>query len=445
MRTRSILRVGAAIALVAGFLFVNDAQSQPRKGGKDAGSRKAGHSAGARPAANPSPAMSRPAPKASPMPAPKSGARPKGAGGPPEIGKKSPESRPAGGFQRPGTPAGKAEPKTGVKDRPRPGGGSSGAMNDFLGKDDDRPGPGSGRLPKTDPKVDRDRLPKDDPKIDRDKLPKVAGKDDPRIDRDRPKSPKIRVGDVNVNVDNSIDYSKDQKAWVDNRHATGNNVRVNSGNRYAAAYGSTNFRRAQPGAYPYSAGWASRGAYHGWQPATYAGFGAFMGAAWTSPKPVYNAYGTGGNVYYEDNSVYVNGESAGTVEQYAQQLGTLLAAAPPPDKVEAGDWLPLGAFALTREGVDDSQGMIELAVNKQGVVAGTYFNEATGVSRPVKGMADAKTQRVALGFADGKNADAILETVVYNLTQAEAPAMMHFGAMQATPVLLVRLDPPAGK
>ena len=121
MCLRSILRVGAAIALVAGLLFVGDAQSQPRKGGKDAGSRKAGHSAGARPAANPSPAMSRPAPKASPKvsptPAPKTGGRAKGAGGSPEIGKKSPETRPAGGFQRPGTPAGKAEPKAGAKDR----------------------------------------------------------------------------------------------------------------------------------------------------------------------------------------------------------------------------------------------------------------------------------------------------------------------------------------
>ena len=59
-----------------------------------------------------------------------------------------------------------------------------------------------------------------------------------------------------------------------------------------------------------------------------------------------------------------------------------------PAQVRNVEWLPLGAFAYTREGVGDSQGMIELAVNKQGVLAGTYYNEATGVSRALKGMLD---------------------------------------------------------
>ena len=98
---------------------------------------------------------------------------------------------------------------------------------------------------------------------------------------------------------------------------------------------------------------------------------------------------------------------------------------------------------MTREGVDDSQAMLELAVNKQGVLAGTYYNEATEVSRSLKGMLDQTSQRAAIGFADGKNADVVLETGINNLTQEEAPALLHQGKERSTPVLLVRLQAPA--
>jgi hypothetical protein len=87
--------------------------------------------------------------------------------------------------------------------------------------------------------------------------------------------------------------------------------------------------------------------------------------------------------------------------------------------------------------------MIELAVNKQGVLAGTYYNEATQVSRSLKGSIDQTSQRAAVGFADGKNADMVLETGINNLTQDEAPGLLHAGPERSTPVLLVRLQAPA--
>ena len=86
--------------------------------------------------------------------------------------------------------------------------------------------------------------------------------------------------------------------------------------------------------------------------------------------------------------------------------------------------------------------MIELAISKQGVVAGTYYNEATGTSRPLKGTLDSKSQRVAVGPADGENTDLVLETGIYNLTQDEAPGLVHFGTAESTPILLVRLKAP---
>jgi hypothetical protein len=250
-------------------------------------------------------------------------------------------------------------------------------------------------------------------------------------------------GDVNIGGGNTVNFAQNRQAWVDNRHATGNQVRLNAGNRYAGAYASGAYRRGVTGGYPYTGAWNARGPYYGWRNTSYAALGTYLGASWagSGAQPTYYAYGSGGNVYFEGNSVNVNGQAAGTPEQYAQQAMSLASAAPA--QVDNAEWLPLGAFAFTREDVSDSQAMIELAINKQAVLAGTYYNQTTGVSRPLKGTLDEKSQRVAVGFADDKNADVVLETGVYNLTQDEAPGLVHMGTKDSTPVLLVRLQPPA--
>jgi len=140
----------------------------------------------------------------------------------------------------------------------------------------------------------------------------------------------------------------------------------------------------------------------------------------------------------------MNRQAVGTPEQYYQQAQALAAAAPPADQrdPQQQEWLPLGVFGLTSEDTGDSQAVVQLAVNKQGVIAGTYYNEAGQVSRPIQGTVDLKTQRVAMSFADKKNTDRVLETSINNLTQDEAPALLHFGAEQSQPVLLVRLKQP---
>ena len=246
----------------------------------------------------------------------------------------------------------------------------------------------------------------------------------------------INTGDINVG--NKTNYNDNRQQWVDNRHNNGNVVRNNAGGRYWNGYNNPGWHA--PGGYAYWGGWGAPG--YGWQAASWATMGAFVGAALVSqPQPVYYAYGTGGNVYYENNTVYVNGQAAGTPAEYTQQAQALVQAAPPVDQPQ--EWMPLGVFALSREGTTDTQAVIELAVSKTGAIAGTYHNEASGVSRPVKGTANLETQRAAIGFADGKNADLALETGLYNLTQDEAPGLLHTGAEQTEPVLLVRLQKPA--
>jgi hypothetical protein len=256
----------------------------------------------------------------------------------------------------------------------------------------------------------------------------------------------VNIG--NVNVGNRINYANNSQAWVSQRQNWGNDVRAGVGGRYNNVFNDNWFRRGPVvGGYNYYRGWAGRGPYFAWTPMTWASLGAVFGASLLNARPVYFAYGQGGNVYYENNIVYVNGQAAGTPQEYYAQAQSLAAAAPPADQVNAqqqDDWMPLGVFALTSEETGDSQAVLQLAVNKQGIIAGTYFNEATQASRPVQGSMDVNTQRVAMGFADNKNTDKILETSINNLTQDEAPALLHFGADQSQPMLLVRLKQPDG-
>jgi hypothetical protein len=270
--------------------------------------------------------------------------------------------------------------------------------------------------------------------------PNVADKNRPNIADRQPGSRDINVN--NVNVGNKINYSQNAQGWVNNQRVSADRVRANAGDRYTNAYRDGAYRRGVTGGYGYYNGWGTQGAYYGWRAPTYAAVGAFCGASLANAQPIYYGYGDGGNVYYEDNSVYVNGQPAGTSEQYAQQALSYVAAAPPPEQAQQEDWLPLGVFALSREDTGDSQALLELAVHKQGVLAGTYYNEATGASRPLKGTIDQKSQRAVVGFADGKNTDLALETGIYNLTQQESPALLHQGTEESTPVLLVRLPEP---
>ena len=356
-------------------------------------------------------------------------------------------------------------------DRPRPGAGpSSSQLNDFLGGGDRRPGaggvannarPGEGNaLPNRNTLGNRGSDNNVGNRTDignRNDIGNrtevgnrtnnvVAGNNvtagnrevNNRVDASRD----VNVGSVNVNKVNNVNYNDNRQAWVDNRHVTGDAVRLNSGTRYYDAYSTGAYSRGVVGGYPYTANWPPATVNNAWVAPTFAAVGGFLGASLATSQPTYYGYGTGGNVYYEQNTVYVNGQSAGSPVEYAQQAAQQVAAAPAPAQAATEEWMPLGVFAITDENSSDSTTMLELAVSKSGVLAGTYYNESSQVSRPLKGTVDLKSQRAVVGFADGKNPEVNLETGLYNLTQDEAPSLLHRGAEDSSPVLLVRLNNP---
>jgi hypothetical protein len=175
--------------------------------------------------------------------------------------------------------------------------------------------------------------------------------------------------------------------------------------------------------------WATAGAITGWVVHRWA-------------NPIYYRYGSGGNVYYQDNTVYIDGEEYCSAEQYYQQASEIATSVPETadEQAEELEWMPLGVFALTAEGVNASSMYLQLALSKEGIIAGTFYNESTGATHPVEGMVDQETQRAAWRAADGTNPDLIMETGVYNLTENTADLLVHFGPEKTQEALLVRLD-----
>lgn len=161
-------------------------------------------------------------------------------------------------------------------------------------------------------------------------------------------------------------------------------------------------------------------------------------------EPIYYDYGDDGNVVYQDGNVYVNGENVGTAAEYAQSAASLATVDPPadPQQNEQAQWLPLGNFYVsTSEHDADPSRVMQLAVNKQGIISGMIYNETTDKSLPIQGRVDKQTQRVA--FRIGSNDHVVCETGLYDLTKDEAPLLVHFGSDRTEQYLLVRMQKPA--
>ncbi|MBX3452278.1 MAG: hypothetical protein KF777_22170 [Planctomycetaceae bacterium] len=169
---------------------------------------------------------------------------------------------------------------------------------------------------------------------------------------------------------------------------------------------------------------------------------------WRAPvtvwsQPIFYDFGSGGNVTFVDNRVFISDVDVGSTEEFAQSAAELATVAPPEseEELEAMEWLALGTFAVsTSENEGEPSRFVQLAVSQTGIVSGTYFNEQTGSSQAILGQVDPQTQRVAVRLGDDEN--VVIETGLYNLTLDEAPVLVHFGPDQSEFFLLVRMDAP---
>ena len=171
---------------------------------------------------------------------------------------------------------------------------------------------------------------------------------------------------------------------------------------------------------------------------------AWTTATWVVAGPYCGC--TGGGVYYdyEDNVTYVEGnvyygdEVVATEEQYYNEAEEIAATG---GETENEEWLPLGVFAFIKEpGQTETDKVVQLALNKEGVVRGNLQDMLTDKVTPVSGAIDKETQRVAIQL-EGVD-DVVIEVGLYNLTNDEVPILIHFDENRRQSATLIRLKNP---
>jgi hypothetical protein len=210
-------------------------------------------------------------------------------------------------------------------------------------------------------------------------------------------------------------------AYVGTRHISGATLQ-NQG-----AYVRRNFSNYNA----FSPGWYGR------YPGAWAAAGWAAGAAWRVPAwgacasyvgypddTAATTYNYGDDVTYQDGNVYYGDEVAATEADYAQQASQIADTgrqAQPPDSEQ---WQPLGVFAMVKGDAQTSNDIFQLAISKEGVVRGNYYNAVSDSTTPVYGSLDKKSQRIAWAIGDKK--EPTYETGLYNLTQPESTMLVHF-------------------
>jgi hypothetical protein len=189
-----------------------------------------------------------------------------------------------------------------------------------------------------------------------------------------------------------------------------------------------------PGAW-FAAGWVASSV---WRSATWGTCSSYCGIP---SDPIYYRYGE--NVVYQDDGVYFDGQRAMSTDEYVQQADTLAQTGREAKVTKEEEWLPLGVFAMVQGDEKTSNHIFQLAVNKQGVIRGNYYDAVTDTTSEVFGSVNKQTQRAAWTVGDRKT--PVYETGLPNLTQNETTMMVHYGKERSQQYTLIRIEEPEKK
>ena len=95
---------------------------------------------------------------------------------------------------------------------------------------------------------------------------------------------------------------------------------------------------------------------------------------------------------------------------------------------------------MVGEGETKSTNIFQLAVNKDGIIRGNYYNALTDAVEPVAGSVDKKTQRAA--WTVGGRKSPIYEAGIANLTMDQTTMLLHYGKEKSVQMTLVRIEAP---
>ena len=183
-----------------------------------------------------------------------------------------------------------------------------------------------------------------------------------------------------------------------------------------------------------------------WRAAAWTAATFWAGTTWAALSSSYGypaqpvVYDYGSTIVYEGDQVIYNGEPVATAEEYTQQAIQIAAQgveAKPADKEE---WTPLGVFGMVQGDEQDANKIFQLAINRDGILRGNYYDALSDTTVPVYGAVDRKSQRAAWTVGDRK--DTVYETGIGNLTEPETTMLVHFGKDRTQQWTLVRLEKP---
>ncbi len=176
-----------------------------------------------------------------------------------------------------------------------------------------------------------------------------------------------------------------------------------------------------------------------WRPATWGLLTSWI--SWNWAPALYYDYGN--NLYYDNGYVILNGQRLCRGDEYYNRAARIVSNIPAV-RDDPYQWMPLGVFALKPAAGEASDMILQMAVNKDGIIEGTYYNATNDAAKPIRGIVEKKTQRAIWTFADDQDHSVILETGLYNLTLDETKVLVHLGKYRTEEWVLVRLqEPPA--
>ena len=107
---------------------------------------------------------------------------------------------------------------------------------------------------------------------------------------------------------------------------------------------------------------------------------------------------------------------------------------------EKEEWTSLGVFGMVKGEETEANQIFQLAINKEGILRGNYYDALSDSTLPVHGSVDKRTQRAAWIVGDRK--DTVYETGIANLVEDETTMLVHFGKDRTQQWTLIRLEQP---
>jgi hypothetical protein len=224
--------------------------------------------------------------------------------------------------------------------------------------------------------------------------------------------------------------------------AVRNNFRASNWYRDRGWYGN-HFNRWWPGGWWFAGGmmsgllWADLFAWGGY--GAYGGYGgAAVGGGGGSTAVATIPYDYGTTVVYQDDGVYVQGSRVGSATEYAQQAATIASQGGADATIAEDDqWRSLGVFAMARSQESEASNFLSLAIDKNGILRGSYYNAVSDENSHVTGKVDKKTQRAAWTIGDKK--EPVYEAGISNLTKDQLTILVHKADSKVEQMLLVRV------